>query len=384
MILRLIEQTLKLDLFQGKVVIVSGPRQVGKTTLMEGLRRSIPEKSLWLNCDEPDIRFLLEQVTSTQLRELIGDYRLVFIDEAQRVKNIGLTLKLLADNLKDVQVIATGSSAFELADKINEPLTGRKRAYSLFPLSTEEMVQHTSILEEGRLLERRLIYGFYPEVIRHPAAAERTLLEISDNYLYKDLLALETIRKPAFLDKIITALALQIGHEVSFTELAQLTGADHKTVEHYVRMLEQCYVIFTLGTFSRNLRNEIRKSRKIYFYDNGIRNAIIKNFNPLALRQDSGALWENYLMSERKKTLAYNNRMANTYFWRTHAQQEIDYIEEAGGALSAYEFKWSRNTRVKLPEAFRKAYPETKFSVIDRSNYLSFVCSSAASKSEPA
>ncbi len=301
MIPRIIESAILDDLFKRKVIIITGPRQVGKTTLLELLKTENKVKALWLNCDEPDIRLMLEDATSTRLKELIGNNELVFIDEAQRVKNIGITLKLLVDTLKEVQVIATGSSALELANQINEPLTGRKIDYHLFPISTGEMVQHTSNLEEGRLLEQRLIYGYYPEVINHPAQAQRTLLELSNNYLYKDLLSLEAIRKPALLEKIITALALQIGNEVSFSELSQLIGADHKTIEHYIQLLEKCYILFQLTAFSRNLRNEIKKGRKIYFYDNGIRNAIIKNFNPVGLRQDTGALWENYLMSERRK-----------------------------------------------------------------------------------
>lgn len=373
MIQRIIESAIQEKLFKGKAIIISGPRQVGKTTLLKKLSQLNPVKSLWLNCDEPDIRLLLEEVTSTALKALIGEHKMVFIDEAQRVKNIGITLKLLVDNLPEVQVIATGSSALELANNINESLTGRKWEYQLYPLSTKEMVLHTSQLEEGRLLHQRLIYGFYPDIVNYPSRATDSLQELADNYLYKDLLSLEFIRKPALLERIVTALALQIGNEVSFTELARLTGADPKTVEQYVQLLEKSYILFQLPAFSRNLRNEIKKGRKIYFYDNGIRNAVIKNFNPPELRQDTGALWENFLVSERQKHNAYTRRAVNSYFWRTHAQQEIDYIEESGGQLNAIEFKWNEKAKVKLPESFANAYPGTGFSSVNRNNYMEFL-----------
>ncbi|MFZ4056633.1 MAG: ATP-binding protein [Ferruginibacter sp.] len=373
MIPRIIEHSIQNDLFKGRAIVITGPRQVGKTTLLEQLKATNQVKTLWLNCDEPDVRLLLEDASSTNLKALIDDYKLVFIDEAQRVKNIGLTLKLLVDNFKNVQVIATGSSALELANQINEPLTGRKWEYQLYPISTVELVQQSSLLEENRVLEQRLIYGYYPDIINNPSQATAALMELSNNYLYKDLLSLEAIRKPALLEKIVTALALQIGNEVSFSELAQLIGADRKTIEHYVQLLEKSYIIFQLGAFSRNIRNEIKKSRKIYFYDNGIRNAIIKNFNPLGLRQDIGALWENYLISERRKHLAYSKHFVNSYFWRTHAQQEIDYIEESGGIITASEFKWNEKSTKIFPEAFKKAYPQANFNVINKNNYMNFV-----------
>lgn len=373
MIPRIIKKNIQNNLFQGKAIIITGPRQVGKTTLLTALHEENQLKGLWLNCDEPDIRLLLENATSTQLKQLIGDNLLIFIDEAQRVKNIGLTLKLLVDNFKKVQVIATGSSALELANEINEPLTGRKWEYHLYPLSTLEMVNHTSWLEEGRLLEQRLIYGFYPDIVTHSAKAQASLMELSNDYLYKDLLSLETIRKPALLEKILLALAFQVGNEVSFFELSQTIGADHKTIEHYIELLEKCFILFQVGAFSRNLRNEIKKGRKIYFYDNGIRNAIIKNFNPIGLRQDIGALWENFLMSERKKANNYQGRFVNSYYWRTHTQQEIDLIEETGGILNAKEFKWNEKAKAKQPQSFSDAYPGSTFDVINPNNYMDFL-----------
>ncbi len=373
MIPRFIESQLLEDMFQGKAIILTGPRQVGKTTLLDIIKSKSQVNSLWLNCDEPDIRMQLENANSTQLSALAGDASLIFIDEAQRVKNIGITLKLMVDNLKNVQIVATGSSALELANEISEPLTGRKWEYRLFPMSALEMVRHHGRLEESRLLEQRLIFGSYPDIINHPTKAKRSLLELSNNYLYKDLLALENIRKPVLLEKILTALALQLGNEVSFVELSRLVGADHKTVEHYVQMLEKSFVIFQLPAFSRNLRNEIKKGRKIYFYDNGVRNAIIKNFNPIAMRQDIGALWENHLISERVKFNTYTQRYVNSYFWRTHAQQEIDYIEESSGQLLAVEFKWNEQGRKKWPGAFEKAYPNTTYTLINRTNYMDFI-----------
>ena len=373
MIPRLIKNQIQDDLFKGKAIIVTGPRQVGKTTLLETLREENNLNGIWFNCDEPDIRLLLENTTSTQLKALIGEHQLVFIDEAQRVKNIGLTLKLLVDNLKKVQVIATGSSALELSNEINEPLTGRKWEYNLYPLSTLELVNYASKLEEQRLLERRLIYGFYPDIVIHSANVQTALISLANDYLYKDILSIESIRKPALLEKILISLAFQVGSEVSFSELAQNVGADPKTLEHYVTFLEKCFIVFQVGAFSRNLRNEIKKSRKIYFYDNGIRNAIIKNFNPVGLRQDIGALWENFLMSERKKANAYGKHFVNTYFWRTHSQQEIDLIEESAGILNAKEFKWNAKGKVKFPNSFSHAYPASVFEVVNKENYMDFL-----------
>ena len=373
MIQRIIQKSIQNDLFKGKAIVITGPRQVGKTTLLEALRTENNLDALCLNCDEPDIRLSLENVSSTQLKAMIGKHQLVFIDEAQRVKNIGLTLKLLVDQFKEVQIVATGSSALELANEINEPLTGRKREYHLYPFSTAEMIGSSSELEEKRLLEQRLIYGFYPDIVNDSGNAQRSLMSLSNDYLYKDLLALESIRKPALLEKILLALAFQIGSEVSFSEIAQSVGADIKTVAHYVSLLEKCFIVFQVGAFSRNLRNEIKKGKKIYFHDNGIRNAIIKNFNTIQLRQDIGALWENFLMSERKKFNDYNHHFVNSYFWRTHAQQEIDLLEESGGILSAKEFKWNERSKTKQPLVFSKAYPDSNFGIINSGNYVDFL-----------
>ena len=373
MIPRIITSQITSDLNKGKAIIILGPRRVGKTTLIKSIESHSGTPSLFLNCDEPDIRPLLENVTSSQLKFLIGNNKLVLIDEAQRIKNIGITLKLLVDNFKDIQVIASGSSALELANEINEPLTGRKKEYHLFPISTGEMVNNSSVLEEKRMLEQRLIYGFYPDIINNPDDATESLLELSSNYLYKDILSLESIRKPALLENLLIALALQIGNEVSYNELGQLLNSDPKTVENYINLLEKCFVIFQLSSFSRNLRNEIKKGKKIYFYDNGIRNAIIKNFNPIQLRQDIGALWENFLMAERVKSDYYKKRLVNRYFWRTRQQHEIDLVEETGGKLLAWEFKWNEKSKSKVSPSFLLTYPEASGHIINKENYLNFL-----------
>eukprot|EP01035_Chromulina_nebulosa_P040785 gene40785-55132_t len=324
-----------------KAIILLGPRQVGKTTLINQLAEKTGGETLWLNGDEADVREALTNTTSTKLRALIGKNTLVIIDEAQRVENIGLCLKLITDNIKGVKVIASGSSSFDLANKINEPLTGRKWEFTLFPLSYNEMCQHHGLLDENRLLEHRLVYGYYPDVVTNPGDEQEILKQLSDSYLYKDILTWENIQKPERLEKLVQALAFQVGSEVSYNELGQQTGLDNETVERYIHLLEKAFIVFRLPSFSRNLRNELKKSRKIYFYDNGLRNAVIKQFNALAFRNDVGALWENFLVTERMKTLEYQRVFANRYFWRTHAQQEIDYIEERGGQLHAYEFKWN-------------------------------------------
>ena len=287
-------------LFKKKTIIIYGARQVGKTTLLKQLEQKLGEKVLWFNGDEPDIRETLSNVTSTELKLLIGNNKTVFIDEAQRVENIGLSLKLIVDNFPDIQVVATGSSAFELADKIKEPLTGRKFEFFLFPISIEEIVEHFGYMEAKRYLNFILKFGLYPEIVTFPEMAKDNLLNLSDSYLYKDLLIYEGIKKHSVLTKILQALALQIGSEVSFTEIANLVGVDKNTVDKYINLLEKTFVIFRLNAFSKNLRNEIKKSKKFYFWDIGIRNALISNFNEPALRPDIGGLWENFVINVRR------------------------------------------------------------------------------------
>ena len=250
------------------------------------------------------------------------------IDEAQRIEDIGLRLKLITDQINDVQLIATGSSSFDLANKINEPLTGRKWEYKIYPISFKEMVNHHGLLEEKRMLPHRLIYGYYPEIVNNPGEEKEILKQLSDSYLYKDILMWEQIKKPDKLLKLLQALAFQVGSQVSYNELAQTCGMDSKTVEKYIILLEQTFIIFRLGSFSRNLRNELKNSKKIFFYDNGIRNALIANFSPAETRTDIGALWENFLISERVKALHYSNKWSNYWYWRTKEQKEIDRSEE--------------------------------------------------------
>lgn len=339
MIPRLLQETIRKRLFSGKAILLFGPRQSGKSTLVEALLKEQKESWFYLSGDESDVRALLTDTSSTRLRGLSGKNKIVFIDEAQRIPHIGLTLKLFTDQLKDIQVIATGSSAFELPGKVNEPLTGRKYEFLLYPLSFKEMVNHHGLLTEKRLIEQRLVYGYYPEIVVKQGEEQELLKNLAASYLYKDLLTLEQIKKPVLLEKLLTALALQLGTDVSYHELAQVVGADKNTVEKYINLLAKAFVVFTLPALSRNVMNEIKKGKKIYFYDCGIRNAIINNFNPVMSRTDRGALWENFIIAERMKYLHYKNIASKRYFWRTTRQQEIDLVEDAGTRLRAYEFK---------------------------------------------
>lgn len=372
MVHRVLENVIAKHFFRGKAVIITGPRQVGKTTLVNRLRDLVGEKTLWINGDEADTNDLLSNATSTRLKALIGNNKLLVIDEAQKINNIGLTLKLIVDNLKDIQVIVTGSSSLDIANHLNEPLTGRKFEYNLYPLSFGEMVNHTSEIEETRLLEHRLVYGYYPDVVNNPGEEQKMIQLITNSYLYKDILALEQIRKPVLVDKMLQALALQMGNEVSYNELGQLVGADKETIEKYIDLLEKSFVIFTLPSLNRNMRNELKKAKKVYFWDNGIRNAIIKNFNPINLRQDVGALWENFVITERIKFNHYRELYTNKWFWRTITQQEIDFVEEYEGKLHAYEFKWN-NDKVRFPKSFAEAYPESEFKHITRTNFKEII-----------
>lgn len=374
MIPRIIEQEIEKNLFKNKVLLLIGARQIGKTTLLKQVLQNCTEKSLWLNADESDVKRKLENATtSTQLLQLFGSAKLIVIDEAQQVEDIGLKLKLVIDTNPELQIIATGSSAFELLQKSNEPLTGRKKEYHLYPISFSEMVSHTSLLTEKRLLENRLIYGSYPEVINNPGNEKEVLKEITNSYLYKDVLRYDGIKKASVIDKLLVALALQVGSELSYNELAKTIGnINSATVEKYIDLLEKAFVIYKLPALSRNLRNEIKKGKKIYFYDNGVRNAIINNFNPLALRNDKGALWENFLISERMKKNSYAKHYCNTYFWRTFDQAEVDYIEEYDGALHVFEFKWKTNNK-KVPASLLNSYTVNSTAIVDTDNYGGFV-----------
>lgn len=371
LIKRTIQKSIENSLFKEKTVIIYGARQVGKTTLVREIMKKYPS-AVYFNCDEPDIRSAFENKTSTELRALVGQHALVVVDEAQRVKNIGLTLKLLIDNFPDIQIIATGSSSFELSNRISEPLTGRKIEFHLHPFSLAELVSSSSSLEVNRLLERYLVFGTYPTAVRAGGDTAERLKELARDYAYKDILSHQGIRNPELLERLLQALALQIGNEVSYSEIASLLGTSKQTVEHYVRILEQAFIIFRVGPFSRNLRNELKKLRKIYFYDTGMRNALINNFNMLHLRGDVGALWENFVIAERVKR---NNNLgidANRYFWRTHTGKEIDYIEEMEGKISGYEIKWNKDT-FSIPKDFLSAYPGSGVTLINNKNYREFL-----------
>lgn len=360
-------------LFKGKAFIVFGPRQTGKTTFVEQLLAKVNKKTLYLNGDDADVRENLTKPNATQIAQLLGDYEVLFIDEAQRIADVGLLIKIIVDRFKQVQVIATGSSAFELSGKINEPLTGRKYEMMLLPFSYAELVNNTDFISEERSLEQRLIYGSYPEIINDPINTEEHLKLLADSYLYKDLFALEEVKKPLLFEKIVKALALQIGSEVNFSELAQLVKADQKTVEKYISLLEKSFVVFTLPAFSGNVRNEIKKNKKIYFYDTGIVNAITRNFNSLSNRNDVGALFENYMIAERMKYLHQNQIEADVFFWRTTQQQEIDYIEKTNKKLLAVEFKWNEKGKNKIPVTFTQAYPNAEALILSKAERSSFL-----------
>lgn len=374
MIPRLLQKTIESRLFAGKAIIVIGARQVGKSTLFKLILEKQDYKALQLNCDEPEVRDMLSNINTAELRLLIADNRIVVIDEAQRVENIGMTLKLITDNFPDVQLLVTGSSSFELQDKLNEPLTGRKYEYHLYPISTAELMASNGLLGVKQTLEQRLVYGSYPDILNHADDAKELLMNLAGSYLYKDLLTLESVRRPVLLGKLLTALALQVCSEVSYNELAQTIGTDNKTIEKYIDLLEKCYIVFRLNSFNRNLRTELKKSKKVYFFDNGIRNAILQNFAPLSLRQDAGALWENFIISERIKRNHYLGRYVNSYFWRTTQQQEIDYVEECDGHFSIFEMKWNpRRANTQFPSSFLTAYDVKEKAVVTPENWIEWV-----------
>ena len=373
MIERKLEKTIGSLLGNGKAIVIMGPRQVGKSTLLHKMFDD-NQDALLINADDISVQDSFEDASSGMIRTIIGKHKILIIDEAQNLRNAGLTLKRITDYLPDIQLVATGSSSFELADKIKEPLTGRTREFRMYPLSFSEAAAG-NIIKETSMLEHRMVYGYYPEVVTSPGEEKNVLSSLSSGYLYKDIMKLEEIKKTDRLVRLLRALALQIGSEVSFNEVAQTCGLDPKTVEKYIDVLEQSYIIFKLGCFSRNLRNELKKSRKIYFYDLGIRNSILNNFTPFANRSDSerGALWENFLISERIKRCEYEGLRNNRYFWRTKEQKEIDYIEEYDGTLHTYEFKLEKGKESTAKDYFMKAYPESTHELINRGNYTSFI-----------
>jgi predicted AAA+ superfamily ATPase len=370
MIQRLLHEHIEKNIFKDKAIILIGPRQVGKTTLLQEFLKG--KESLFLNGDDPEIRAILDGVGVSKLQAIIGNFKFVFIDEAQRIKEIGIIAKLITDNFKDVQLFISGSSAFEINNRMQEPLTGRKYEYFMFPISWEEFEDHVGYIESSAQLHERLIFGMYPDVINRRAEATVILKQLTSSYLYKDILSITGIKKPDLLDKLLKALALQLGSEVSYNELAKLLEVDKLTIAKYIDLLEKLFIVFRLNSFSRNQRNEIKHNRKIYFYDNGVRNMIINNLNPIDLRADKGALWENFLISERVKFQHYHHLFTSNYFWRTVQKQEIDFVEESNGKVNAFEFKWKRKPKDKLPISFLSTYNATG-SIIDQENFRDFV-----------
>ncbi len=372
MINRILQKSIEDTFFKGKAILLIGPRQTGKTTLMQKILESRTKETLMLDGDDPTTQSILNRPNIEHLRQLIGTKKIVFIDEAQRIDFIGLTAKMIVDQLKEVQLVLSGSSAFELNNHINEPLTGRKWTFYLWPVSWYEWQEHIGFLEAERDLENRLVFGLYPDVLNFRQESVRVLKELTESYLYKDVLMLGNLKKPPEFQKLLKALAWQVGNEVSLSELGQIVGVDPKTIDKYITLLQQAYVVFTLSPLSKNLRNEIKANRKIYFYDNGVRNALIGKLEPLTIRQDVGVLWENFLMSERLKYVDYQQILTNRYFWRTRQQQEIDYVEEREGKYFGYEFKWNPERKVRFSTTFTNAYLAQN-TLINRQNFRDFI-----------
>ena len=370
---RTIQERILQRMHKNKAILIFGARQTGKSTLSEALIQKQEESSLTLNGDDSDIRVLFLEANATKLRSIIGNHKIILIDEAQRIQDIGLAIKIIVDQIKGVQVIATGSSSFDLASKINESLTGRKYEFQLFPFSFGEMVSHHGLIEEKRMIDHRMLYGYYPEVVTHPGEEVERLKLLASSYLYKDLLMLDKINKPAMLEKLVQALAWQVGSEVSLDEISRLLGIDRKTVEKYIDLLEKAFVIFQVPAFSQNVRTEIRKGKKIYFCDCGIRNAVINHFQPIVMRTDKGALWENFVMAERLKFLRNQGKDTKLHFWRTTQQQEIDLIETDTEKLNAIEIKYNPATKAKFSSTFTGAYPHAQLINVNSTNIESFL-----------
>lgn len=373
---RFLLKILQESLYPGRVIVLYGPRQVGKTTLAKDLMASADRKVRFLNADELIYREALASQSLSILNNVLGDSDILIIDEAQRVQDIGINLKILIDNHPEITILATGSASFDLANKISEPLTGRKLTFSLFPVSYPELSHALGVFEAHSSLERWLVYGGYPDIITAETAnqRERLLGELVGAYLYRDILELEGLRRADKIVDLLRLLAFQIGQEVSISELATNLAMNRQTVDRYLDLLEKVFVIYKVRGFSRNLRKEVTKNSRYYFFDNGVRNSLIQNFTPLSLRNDVGQLWENFLMVERRKTNQYANRLVNTYFWRTYDQKEIDYIEEGGGKLHGFEFKWQKDKLRKATEReFLTTYPGSEISIVNRDNFQTFL-----------
>ncbi len=376
---RTIQNSIEINLFKGKVIVIYGARRVGKTTLVKQILDNYSDGK-YINCDLLQYKAALETTNSELLGDFIGNTSLLLLDEAQNIKNIGKVLKILADTFQGVQVIATGSSSFELSNKLSEPLTGRSRFYHLYPFSLEELRQSYSLIELDAKISNILRFGLYPEVFgRSEEEATEELQNIASTYLFKDVLQLDNLKRSDLIFKLLKALALQLGNEISYNELARLLGENVHTIKRYIEILEQAFIVFRLPSFSQNLRKELGKRNKIYFNDVGIRNAIINNFSPIDSRNDVGALWENFCIVERIKNDHFHRVFKNYYFWRTYNQKEIDLIEEYNGKLEAFEFKWTPKKIIKPPNDFISAYPDATFTVIDNKTYIDFISGSNSS-----
>jgi len=372
--LRFIQQNITQKLYQNRIIILYGARRTGKTTIVRNILKEQKVSGFYFDFEDPDNRLLFENAGVDKLKMLLKGYELVVFDEAQKFSQIGQLLKLIHDHIGHIQIIATGSSSFDLANKITESLTGRKWEFILYPVSAQEIIANQSAIFAIKNLEQFLLYGQYPDVLEADFLAKKEILkELTTSYLLKDVFLLQDIRNPEVLEKLLKLLALQISSEVSYHEIATKLGINQETVVRYINLLEKAFVIFRLPAFSRNQRNELTKTRKIYFYDLGIRNSLIQNFNPLELRNDIGALWENFLIIERMKRNEYQQISSNNYFWRNYSQQEIDFIEEKDGVLNCFEFKWNDRKKAKLPNSFKDAYPNNTFEVINQDNWLGFV-----------
>jgi uncharacterized protein len=372
MISRFIEHQISVAFHKQKAIILLGARQTGKTTLLQKITQNRTD-TIWLNADEPDIKQLLEQATSTRLKTYFGKNKIVVIDEAQQITDIGKKIKLVTDTLKDVQIIATGSSAFEIKNKTNEPLTGRKWEFQLFPFCFSEMVEAHGLIEEKRMLPHRLVYGYYPEVVMHLGEEKQRLKLLSDSFLYKDILMYQGLKKPEKLVHLLKMLAHAVGSEINYNQLSKQLQINNETVEKYIQLLEQCYIIFRLPAYASNLVKELKKGRKVYFTDNGIINALTGDFSIIENRKDKGALWENFVVSELYKQNEYKQLYGGFYFWRSHDQQEVDLVIKKGNYMEAYEIKWSEKNKPRLSKTFSSNYPAHSFNFININNIEEFL-----------
>lgn len=372
---RTIEEKILEALQPNKVIVLLGPRRVGKTFLLNRVIQHLDEPYLLMNGEDLITTQTLERRSIVHYKNILADTKLLIIDEAQKIPEIGKILKLMIDEIQGLKIIVTGSSAFDVNRYTGEPLTGRKKTFHLFPLSEKELSQKESFLEKQEQLRHRLIFGNYPELTHIESTEEKVkyLKEIVNSYLLKDILTFENIQNADKLLKLLQLIAFQVGGEISYNELATKLGMSRNTVEKYLDLLSKVFIIHRVGGFSRNLRKEVAKNQKWYFYDNGIRNAIIANLGPINLRNDIGQLWENYVISERIKKQFYSNMLVYNYFWRTYDQQEIDWIEDRGGHLFAYEFKWNEKRKTTSPKAWEKGYPKATFNVINKVNYLEWL-----------